>query len=173
MTVRHTGRRHDAKGRTTSIPADQKLRKMLGPPEGQAWIWLTWEMITCSAFRELSRAALLCFFRLMAEHMAHAGRQNGLLAVTYSDFKLYGVRESSIPAALRELELAGFVLMTVQGGRSYGCAKRPSRFRLTWLPTAEGIAPTNDWKRSEKKIPALENGCALPPKAGAGEQSGT
>ncbi len=172
MTVRHTGRRHDGKGRSTSIPADQKLRKMLGPPEGQAWFWLTAEMINSWGFRSLSRAALLCLFRLIVEHMAHAGRQNGFLAVTYSDFKTFGVRESSIPDALRELENAGFLLTTVQGGRSYGCAKRPSRFRLTWLPTAEGAAPTNEWKRSEQKIPALENGCALPPKTGAGTEAG-
>jgi hypothetical protein len=172
MTVRHTGRRHDYKGRSTSIPADQKLREMLRPPKGQGWVWFTGEMIMCPAFRSLSRAALLCLFRLTTEHMAHAGRQNGFLAVTYSDFKSFGVRESSIPDALRELERAGFVLMTVQGGRSYGCAKRPSRFRLTWLPTAEGAAPTNDWKRSEQKIPAFENGRALLPKTGAGTEAG-
>lgn len=173
MTVRHTGRRHDAKGRTTSIPADQKLRKMLGPPEGQAWFWLTGEMVHCLAFRSLSRAALFCLFRLITEHMAHAGRQNGLLAVTYADFSAFGVRESSIPGALRELEHAGFVLMTVRGGRSYGCARRPSRFRLTWLPTAEGMAPTNDWKRPEKKMSAPGKGCALPSKAAAGTGEGS
>lgn len=161
--MRHTGRQHDAKGRTTAIPADQKLRKMLGPPEGQAWFWLTEEIITCLAFRELSRAAFLCLFRLITEHMAHAGRQNRFLAVTYSDFKAFGVRESSIPDALRELERAGFVMMTVQGGLSYGCAKRPSRFRLTWLPTAEGIAPTNDWKRFRKrKSPHSKTGAPYP-----------
>lgn len=147
MAVRHTGNRHDAKGRSTTIPADAKLRAMLRPPEGEPWCWMTARMLASPAFRSLSRMALQCLFRIAVEHMAHGGRENGALIVTHSDFVAHGMRAASIAEAIRELERAGFIEVTCRGGRNWGAIVRPSRFRLTWLPTREGSAPTNDWQQ--------------------------
>lgn len=99
-----------------------------------------------AAFRSLSRAALQCLHRIMIEHMAHAGRENGALVVTYKNFADYGVRLSSVAEAIRELEAAGFLAETLRGGRSFGIAKTPSRYRLTWIGDRDGRRPTNNWK---------------------------
>ena len=156
MAVRHLGSRHDNSGRSTSKPADSRFRAMLGPPEGQPWAWLSREMLESAAFRGLSRAASHCLFRLILENLAHGGRENGNLAVTYANFEAYGVRANSISSALKELQRAGFIEKTVKGGLSYGCANRPSRFRLTWFPTHDGQKPTDDWRAIiETKSPRL------------------
>ncbi|MCA3625003.1 MAG: hypothetical protein IOC52_12610 [Methylobacterium sp.] len=155
MSVRHTGSRHDAKGRSTNVALDVRFREMLRPPSDTAWIWITDEMLFSEGFRLLSRSAMQCLFRILIEHAAHAGRQNGQLIVTYDDFADYGVRRSSIALAIRDLENAGFI-ETLRGKLSYGVGKCPSRYRLTWLPTYEGKAPTNEWRKPANEFAQIQ-----------------
>ncbi|MCA3080821.1 MAG: hypothetical protein IOC63_20280 [Methylobacterium sp.] len=157
MSVRHTGNRHDAKGRSTSAVADARFREMLGPPKDQAWGWMSREMMESRAYVGLSRAAMLCLTRLQLEHMAHAGRENGALIVTYEQFIEYGVAKNGITNAIRELEEAGFVRVMVRGGRSFGRLNMPSKYRLTWLPDFRGNHPTHEWQKQHKEYPDTPN----------------
>lgn len=114
-------------------------------------MWLTQEMLSSAAFRSLSGVALQVLFRVLVEHMAHAGTENGNLVVTYKDFEACGIRRPSISAALKDLQTVGLLRVVVIGGRSYGDARLPSRYRLTWLPTREGDPATNEWKAFQKR----------------------
>lgn len=153
MTARHRGNRHNQTGRSTSVPADTRMRQVLGPPQGEAFTWYTREMMESAAFRSLSRAALQCLHRIMIEHMAHAGRENGALVVTYENFADYGARRSSIAKAIRELEAAGFLAETLRGGLAFGIAKMPSRYRLTWIGDRDGKRATDEWRRKSEEFP--------------------
>lgn len=155
-------RRHDATGRSTSRPANSRLANRLGPPKGEPWCWLTKEMVSTTAFRSLDGNALQALFRVLVEHMAHAGTENGNLVVTYDDFAAWGIRRPSVSKALEDLKRAGLLRVVVQGGRSYGGARVPSRYRLTWLPTAEGQAATNEWKAFNERNSPGTNSCPGP-----------
>jgi hypothetical protein len=134
---------HD-KRRGPPAPKD-KLRKMNGPPKGKPWTWLTSEMLVSEAWKALSANGLRALNRIMVEHMAHAGTENGQLIVTYDDFAGYGIRRPSIGSAIKELECLGWI--TVKRGRSYDGTKEPNLFYLTWLPNSvDRSLPTNRWK---------------------------
>lgn len=134
---------HD-KRRGPPTPKD-KLRKLSRPPKGKPWVWLTSEMLLSDAWQGLSANGLRALNRIMVEHMAHAGTENGQLIVTYDDFAEYGIRKPSIPAAIKELEYLGWV--TVRRGRSVDGTKEPNLFCLTWLPNSvDRSLPTNRWK---------------------------
>lgn len=80
--------------------------------------------------------------------MAHGGGQNGALPVTYDDFQRYGLRRSSIKAALEEAIALGFLERTKPGVRSYAEFKgAPAFYRITWLPTYDGARPARRWAR--------------------------
>lgn len=163
MAVRHTGSRHNATGRSTNVPADARFREMLGPPKDQPWAWMTREMLESPAYVGLSRAALLSLSRLQLEHMAHAGRENGALIVTYEQFIEYGVAKNGIASAIRELEEAGFAQVMVRGGKSFGTVNVPSQYRLTWLPDFNGNKPTHEWRRKQREFSdTLKRGQATP-----------
>ena len=135
-----------------------KLVRANRPPEGMPWVWLSEEMLSSPAMRSLNAAALQTLFRLMLEHMAHGGTENGNLICTHKDITAHGVRHSSIADAIRHLEYMG--LIRVKKGRFFKGERTPSRYRLTWLPTREGqssIPATNEWKAiADKLVTAFE-----------------
>src|SRR4051812_25955695 len=94
------GRRHNAKGRSTGRFSNSRFKKMNKPPVGEPWIWLTREILESCAWRALSHAGQKIVFRVILEHLAHGGSQNGDLPVTYRDFEHYGVGSNSIYPAL-------------------------------------------------------------------------
>jgi len=56
------------------------------PPKDMPWIWLTREMLESPAWRAMDMlAARRVVERIILEHMAHAGTENGNLIVTYAD----------------------------------------------------------------------------------------
>ncbi len=92
---------------------------------------------------------MLALSRVMLEHLAHGGAENGSLKVTHADLAAYGVPDGRQAEAIREAVALGFLHVVEQGGRCFGSAKRASRYRLTWLPvrTDETTWPaTNEWK---------------------------
>ncbi len=130
-----------------SKPLHIRLReKRNHPPKDQPWIWLTRDLLESEAWRSLSHAGMGVVFRVMLEHMAHAGTENGNLVVTYDDFVKFGIRRQSINAAIREAIERGFIIVTVQGRASVGEARWPNRYALTWLPLKDGAPATNRWK---------------------------
>lgn len=139
------------KPRPRTRNSDRRSLKLNRPPEHEAWVWFTQEMLESPAFRAMNRSSFLILNRICLEHMAHAGSDNGRLPVTQRQFAAYGVRKQSVPAAIAELEALGFAVRTDPGCKYFGEFEgRAARFRLTWLPvtTPDNIDyATNDWRR--------------------------
>jgi hypothetical protein len=130
-----------------SKPHHVKLRETRNrPPDGEPWVWLTRELLESDAWRSMSRAARLVVERVMIEHMAHAGTENGNLIVTYTDFVKFGVRRESLPTAIADAAARGFITITEKGRASTGVDRWPSRYALGWLPLFDGSPALNRWK---------------------------
>jgi hypothetical protein len=82
---------------------------------------------------------------LMAEHADHGGAENGNLMAPYDMLQARGMRRGNILDAVIEAEALGIVDPT-RGVRSYGSRRVPSRYRLTWLGTPDGLMATHEWK---------------------------
>jgi hypothetical protein len=129
-------------------PAHGKAwEKRNNPPPDQPWIWLTREMLESLAWRVLSGPGRRVVDRIMIEHMSHAGTANGNLPVTYGDFVAYGLRRSSIAAALREAEALGWIRVAVRGRGGNAEFRHASRYALAWLPTADGQLCESRWQQ--------------------------
>jgi len=82
---------------------------------------------------------------LMAEHADHGGAENGNLMAPYDMLQARGMRRANILDAVFEGEALG-LLDPTRGVRSYGSRRAPSRYRLTWLGTPDGLMATHEWK---------------------------
>jgi hypothetical protein len=132
--------------------AGHKFRERLNrPPSGEPWVWITREMLESDAWCSLSLAARKVLERVMLEHMAHGGTENGSLVVTYADFEKFGIRRKSIKSAITEAAALGFILITEKGRRSVGPSRWPARYALDWLPLKDGTPPRNRWKTIKSK----------------------
>lgn len=101
------------------------------------------EMRLSPAWRALKSNDKLVLERLEEEHMAHAGRENGKLKVTFNDFAEWGIRRHAIAEALARVEALGFVQCVDRGRAAWAEYRNPARYRLTY---AQGnTAPTNEW----------------------------
>jgi hypothetical protein len=90
------------------------------------------ELIASPALRVISRHAHLALSRIELELRQHAGRCNGRLIVTTLQFIEYGIERRRIPAALRELEALGIIV--IAHGRGGNAEHRqPNRFLLNYL----------------------------------------
>lgn len=96
--------------------------------------------------------------RLELEHMAHAGRENGNLVVTFDQFVDCGIRREAIARTMAELDRLGWI--EVHRGLYRGCARSdPNRFRLTARRTRASqsigepyfVEGTHDWRRYRSK----------------------
>ena len=85
--------------------------------------------------------------RIQLEHLAHAGKENGKLPVTFLDFEEYGVHRCAIAPAIREVGALGFIRVTQEGRSGNGEWRIPNMFALTHLPTKDNPKATEDWKR--------------------------
>jgi hypothetical protein len=112
----------------------------------QQWYWHGREMLESPAWCELSLSARRFLDRLHLEFMAHAGKNNGRLPITYDQLVEYGLHRHAIAPAIRELEALGFIEITQRGKASAGEHRHPNYFRLTDRPTKAEPA-TDDWKR--------------------------
>jgi hypothetical protein len=122
----------------------QKSRKVGQPPK-QAWCWVTSEMLSSPAWRELLRhkGAYGVVQRIMVERMDHGGCDNGRLIVPYRDFHDYGVARGHIIEALEIAEALGF-LVVHRGRWTAADHQEPNRYGLTFFPIGDTFE-TNDW----------------------------
>lgn len=137
---------HDATGR--SKPGRRgRDRRVNGPPQDEPWVWMSRGLLESPAWAALSLPARRVIDRVLVEHMAHGGAENGNLPVSYDDFVAYGVRRNSVAPAIAEAVALG--LLDHQRGRSGGsnATRRVQVFRLTWLRSSSNEPPTNRWKR--------------------------
>ncbi|MGO9430253.1 hypothetical protein [Rhodoblastus sp.] len=110
-------------------PNEKHSRYEAPPP----YVQFPLELVESVALAALSLAASRVLFRLIAEHLRNAGKENGKLAVPYRQLATYaGVHQKEIAAALAELVDLG-LLVIVQGRRPKGAAMaRPNLYRLTF-----------------------------------------
>jgi len=85
--------------------------------------------------------------RIQLEHLAHAGKENGKLPVTFLDFEEYGIHRGAIAPAIREAEALGFIRITQEGRSGNGEWRIPNMFALAHLPTTDDPKPSEGWKR--------------------------
>ncbi len=102
-------------------------------------------MLESEAHRSLGINARRLLDFLMIEHMHHAGTENGNLLAPYNQLVKFGIPRSEISKAIDALIASGFV--EVARGERLGGRPGASRYRLTWLPKAEGTPATNRWRQ--------------------------
>ena len=123
-------------------------------------------LIESMAWRGMSSIERRVLERVEAEHLRHAGKENGNLVVTFDDFNKSGIRRQSVAGAIRGLERRGLV-RGVRSGRDLENGKRlPTRYRLTFLPSVEG-PPTNEWERFTAQVKIQKPRCKSAPTTGA------
>jgi hypothetical protein len=103
-------------------------------------------MFKSPSYRVMSRAAEKILRRLEIELSEHAGKNNGDLIVTFAQFEEFGVHRNAIAPAIRELVALGFLEVTEQGRAGNAEFRRPAKYRLTYLPTADA-EPTHEWRQ--------------------------
>src|SRR5439155_8307807 len=131
----------------------RRRRTSQQPPIKGQFIVHRADMRRAPAWRALSNNALRALLRLELEHLNHGGRDNGRLPVSYDDFQRSGIRRQSVAAAINELVVFGFIVITEVGRRGSADVRRPSIYRLTYLRTFENgewQLPTDDWERIPK-----------------------
>jgi hypothetical protein len=118
--------------------------RMMRPPPGSPWVWLTAELITSDAWRSLDVNARRFLDAVLVENMSHAGQENGNLKSTHRQLIAFGIHPRNVAAAIRAVEAAGLVDCHRGGMRS------PTTFALTWLPLHDGTPPSNRWQSYRK-----------------------
>lgn len=161
-------RKPNATGRSSGTYA-RKVGKHL-KPQGP-FVALTREVLESPAWRGLSPNGRRLMDRLMIEHVAHAGLENGRLPVTHADLEAYGLCRNYIRAAIDEAEAFG--LIRFQRGGRWGGVKRPSLFRITFLGTRDA-PPTDEWRTtSEETVKAWKRRARPKQKTGGKKQIST
>jgi hypothetical protein len=93
--------------------------------------------------RSIQAARILDF--LIREHLSHGGACNGELLAPYAQLAQAGISGRDISNAFRELEAFGIIRRTKEGPR-LGGRRGAYQYALTWLPTADGVLPTNAFR---------------------------
>ena len=141
------------------------------PPEGQPWVWFTAELMASAAWRSMSINARRALDRIIIEHMAHGGTENGELPVTHKQFVEAGVTKCKIGDALDEL---GYLrLIRMERGRGGAQSGISNKFTLTWLPL-KGSRHCDDvwksvteehvgrWQQSQRKAKRIQRAARNP-----------
>jgi hypothetical protein len=114
--------------------------------KGEKYVLHLIPMFESPAFRVLSRAAYQVLVRLEIELSRQAGKSNGVLIVTFAQLEEYGVHRHAIAPAIRELVALGFIEITEQGRAGNAEWRRPTKYRITYLPT-DDADPTHGWRQ--------------------------
>lgn len=128
-------------------------RKLLAPPAGEPWTWLSRRLLESDAWRGMSLHCRKFIDFLLVEHCTHAGRENSKLQATYDQLVRWGIPRKRIARAIREAAERGLVEVTRRGGL-YGADshRTTSLYRLTWIGSlAPSTKPTNQWRRYKRK----------------------
>lgn len=149
---------------TAGRAGERRFQAKNRPPEGEPFFWLTLEMLSSPAMQVMTLPARKVLDVVVIEHMQHGGTQNGALPVTYDNFAAAGIRRQSIPAAIDTAVELGWIDLVRTGGRSYGPARRPSEYGLTWLPRCDNTPASNRWKaiRTREQAASIVNRITTP-----------
>ena len=135
----------DATGRSSGKLTGRDA-KLMRPPEGEPFVWLTRELVESDAWQARSRQCARLIDFLLIEHMNHAGTENGNLMATYKQLVRFGFSRRKIGDAIEEAEKLGLIRC------QRGWKRRPSTYRLTFYPDRDRSPPTNEWKKYTREI---------------------
>lgn len=138
-----------------------RIGKMMKPPAGEPWIWLTREIIESDAWASLGINARRILDFLLLDHMAHAGTENGNLKATYKQLEIFGVASRYATGAIQQLEDVGLIECHRGGMRV------ATTYMLTWLPSKDGAPPTDRWRQFHIQKSALQKAGSKPHKCKA------
>jgi len=110
------------------------------PPAGQAWVWLTRELLCSDAWRSLSGNGRRFIDFLLLEHMRKGGKDNGKLKAPYRQLVAFGIGSRLLPSYIREAEDLGLV-DCYRGGMRVATG-----YAIGWFPLHDGTPATNRWK---------------------------
>jgi hypothetical protein len=127
----------------------RKSKQPNSPPSGAPWIWQTADILASPAWRAMSINARRALDRIMLEHMAHAGTENGNLLVTHRQFIEAGVSRDYVADAIDELEHLRLIRVTVRGRGGIG-SHHANRFLLTWMPERGSRFCDDPWTRTDE-----------------------
>jgi hypothetical protein len=127
----------------------RKSKQPNSPPAGEPWIWQTADILASPAWRAMSINARRVLDRIMLEHMAHGGTENGNLLVTHRQFIEAGVSRDYVADAIDELEHLRLIRITVRGRGGIG-SHHANRFLLTWMPERGSRFCDDPWKRTDE-----------------------
>jgi len=123
----------------------RKSKQPNSPPDGEPWIWVTASLLASCAWRGMTVNARRVLERILLEHMAHAGKENGHLQVTHLQFKEAGVSRDYVGDAIDELAHLRLIKITTRGRGGAGTG-HSSRFLLTWFPEKGSRYCDDPWK---------------------------
>jgi hypothetical protein len=115
------------------------------PPKGEAWFWMTRELLLSAAWRELGINGRRFVEFLITDHLAHAGQNNGKIKAPHRDLAQIGVARRFAADAIREAEEHGLV-DCIRGGMRVATS-----YALTWLPLSDGTPASNRWRTYSAK----------------------
>jgi len=136
-----------------SIKSRNLLTKRNRPPG--PFVWLTLELLESEAWQTAPLRTRLFVERLMREHIAHGGVENGRLICTFDDCAVAGIRRNAIKEAQRDAIARGLVYRSAEGRAAAGAGRRPHQFGLGWFPAHDGAAAPNRWKSWTTPAPAV------------------
>lgn len=138
--------RPNATGRSSGKMTGRRGR-LMRPPKGEPFVWLTRELLESPAWRSLGINARRFIEFLLIEHMNHRGAENGRLKAPYRQLEKFGIPSRHISDAIRQAIAHGLVVRTNEpDDPPWGPVRRASTYALTWYPTADGEPATNGWK---------------------------
>lgn len=129
----------DATGRSSG-KIGGRLGRMLRPPKGEPFAWLTRELLESDAYQSLAINARRFIDFLLIEHMNHAGRENGKLKATHAQLRTFGLSANSVVPAIAQAEAVGLVECHRGGMRV------ATTCTLTFYPMLNGTPASNRWK---------------------------
>jgi hypothetical protein len=113
---------------------------------GEPFVQIFRSVVNSYAWRAASRSCQLVIERVLEEHMAHAGRENGNLPVTTDDFLKWGIDEKSLSAAEREAVALGLLYLSRRGRGGNAEHRSEHRWGIPFLKDAKGRYVGMEWK---------------------------
>jgi len=113
---------------------------------GEPFVQIFRSVLNSYAWRAASRSCQLVIYRVLEEHMAHAGRENGNLPVTTLDFLKWGVDAKSLSAAEREAVALGLLCLARRGRAGNAEHRAEHRWGIPFLKDAKGRYFGTEWK---------------------------
>lgn len=156
------GNRHDATGRSTGRIRYFGSGKRHKFEEG--FVAEPRSLLESPGYGALSFPAHKVLHFLKLEHVRHGGKENGLLLAPHRQLQTVArISPKNIKTALEMLQAFGLVRLTSSGER-LGGRPNAATYALTWLPTCDGLMPTEDYKKvSAERVEAILQDLAATP----------